>query len=156
MNRKLLIGALVAAIAVLAVLAVTMPAAAVRKDISNEELTQLQQSGALLVDVRTTAEFASGHINSAINIPVDQVAAASAGWNKTRPVIVYCATGARSAQAADILAGEGFTKVYNLKAGIVAWNGAVVSGQSQASAPSAPSSVKTSGKPLFIEFATST
>ena len=156
MNRKILIGVVVGALVVLAALAVTMPAAAVRKDIGNDELVQLQQSGALLVDVRTTSEFATGHIGSAINIPVDQIAAASATWSKTRPVIVYCATGARSSQAADILASEGFAKVYNLKAGIVAWNGAVVTGQSQAAAPSGPSAVQTSGKPTFIEFATST
>jgi len=156
MNRKILIGVIIAAVAVLAALAVTMPAAAIRKDIGNDELVQLQRSGALLVDVRTTAEFAAGHITSAINVPLDQVAATSASWNKSQPVIVYCATGARSAQAADLLAGEGFTKIYNLKAGIVAWTGAVVKGQAQATAPSGPGAVKTAGKPLFIEFSTST
>ena len=154
MQKKLLIAILLAAVAAIVVLAVAMPAPALRENIGNERLTALQSAGALLVDVRTNQEFASGHIASAINAPLDQLQEIAGAWNKSQPVIVYCATGARSAQAADVLAGAGFKKVYNLTAGVVAWNGPLVSGQAVASAPTGP--VKTSGKPLFIEFSTST
>jgi rhodanese-related sulfurtransferase len=155
-SKRILILVAIAAIAAMAVLAVLIPAPAVRKNIGNAELTQLQASGVLLVDVRTAAEYASGHIAAAINVPLDQLAATSVGWNKTQPVIVYCATGARSAQASDVLAGEGFRTIYNLTAGIAAWDGAVVGGQAVAAIPTGAGTVKTSGKPIFIEFSTST
>jgi len=154
MQKKLLITILVVAIAAIGVLAIAMPAPALRENITNDRLTALQSAGALLVDVRTNQEFASGHITGAVNAPLDQLQEIAGAWNKSQPVIVYCATGARSAEAADVLAGAGFKKVYNLTQGIVAWSGPVVGGQSAGTAQSGP--VKTSGKPLFIEFSTST
>ncbi|HEY5506292.1 MAG TPA: rhodanese-like domain-containing protein [Coriobacteriia bacterium] len=158
MQKKLLIAILLAAVAAIAVLAVAMPAPALRENIGNDRLVALQKAGALLVDVRTNQEFAAGHIASAINVPLDQLQETAGSWSKSQPVIVYCATGARSAQAADVLAGAGFKKVYDLTAGIVAWNGAVVTGQGApvATAPSGAVAIKTAGKPVFIEFATST
>ena len=156
MNKKVALGFVVPLMAIAAVLALTMPAPAVNKNISNEELLQLQNGGALVVDVRTQSEFASGHIPSAENVPLDQLQATAASWGKDQPVVVYCATGARSANAAAYLVGQGFRKVYNLEKGIAAWNGQVVGGQGTSSVPSGPGAVKTSGKPLFIDFSSST
>jgi rhodanese-related sulfurtransferase len=157
MNKKLVLWLAVAAIACAAALVfVVMSTQAVRKDIGSAELLQLQGSGASIVDVRTPPEFETGHIASAVNVPVDQIQQVSASWDKNQPVVVYCATGARSADAASYLAGAGFRKVYDLKGGLVAWTGELVSGTVAATAPSGAGAVKTNGKPIFIEFATST
>lgn len=158
MNKKLILWLAVAAIAVVVAVALAMSgqSQAVRKDIAGAELLQLQGSGASIVDVRTPPEFEAGHIASAINAPVDQLQMVSPAWDKNRPVVVYCATGARSAEAATYLAGAGFKKVYDLTGGLVTWTGELVSGKATAAAPSGAGAVKTAGKPVFIEFATST
>lgn len=90
-----------------------------------------------LLDVRTPEEFESGHINGAINYNVNDAGFESQinNLDKSKPVMVYCHSGHRSATAADILASKGFTKVYNLDGGIMKWNAAeksVVSGANQA------------------------
>lgn len=131
------------------------PAAAVNKNIGNEELVQLQAQGASIIDVRTPAEFEAAHLAGSVNVPIDQLGTVSQGWDKSLPVVVYCATGARSANAAQYLEAQGFRKVYNLSQGIVAWNGATETG-SGAGTAALPTSVKTNGKPLFIDFASST
>jgi len=74
---------------------------------------QLVAEGATLLDVRTPGEFAEGHAPGAKNIPVDQVEARSGELDKSRPVVTYCAAGARSRQAASMLRERGFT-VYDL------------------------------------------
>ena len=61
----------------------------------------------MLVDVRTPEEFESGHIDGAVNIPVDQVAASDAFEGQDR-IVVYCRSGRRSAAAAQELAGRGY------------------------------------------------
>ncbi len=77
----------------------------------------LVAEGALLLDVRSTGEFASGHIDGAVNIPVDQLARRIGDVGaKERPVVVYCRSGARSGQAAGILRGAGFARVEDLGA----------------------------------------
>ncbi|KAF0091247.1 MAG: rhodanese-like protein [Fusobacteria bacterium] len=76
----------------------------------------------IIVDVRTEAEFKSGHIANAILIPNESI-------GKTRPVLlpdldaeilVYCRSGNRSAQAAKKLIALGYTKVYDF-GGITSW-----------------------------------
>ena len=79
-----------------------------------------------LVDVRTPAEFAAGHIPEAVNIDVrgenfeSQVQTA---LDKERPVAVYCRSGARSKAAARALTEKGF-RVYELNNGFMNWKGA--------------------------------
>lgn len=77
----------------------------------------------LLVDVRTADEFASGHIPGAINIPVDQVGQRLAEFPTDQPIVLYCRSGNRSAQAANTLAAAGYTNLYDL-GGIVQWQAA--------------------------------
>ena len=72
-------------------------------------------SGAQLVDVRTTGEFASGHLPSAKNIPLHELSGRLGELGaKDGALVVYCASGMRSARAKAVLEGAGFTKVYNL------------------------------------------
>lgn len=74
----------------------------------------------LLIDVRTPAEFATGHIPGAINIPVDELANRLSEVPDSQPVVVYCRSGNRSAQAGRTLAQAGYTDIYDL-GGLNAW-----------------------------------
>lgn len=73
------------------------------------------RSGALLVDVRTQAEYDQGHLDGALLIPHDQIAsrAAELGDDRNRAVVLYCRSGNRSSQAKKALEGLGFTNVRN-------------------------------------------
>src|SRR5262249_24575490 len=75
----------------------------------------LVQQGAPLVDVRTAAEFAAGHLPGARNVPLAELASrARELGDKRQPLVVYCASGTRSALAALQLRGCGFEQVVNL------------------------------------------
>ena len=78
------------------------------------ELKTLLDSKALVVDVRTPGEFASGHHPRAVNIPIDQVQSRMAEFgDKKTPVVVYCASGNRSGRAKQALESAGYTQVTN-------------------------------------------
>lgn len=80
-----------------------------------EALRSAIQNGAKIIDVRTTGEFKGGHYDGAVNIPLDKVSATVKqikGYNK--PIVVYCASGMRSAAAARILKANGI-EAYNGK-----------------------------------------
>lgn len=75
------------------------------------------KAGAKLVDVRTPGEYGAGHLQGALNIPVDELAARIAEIGaKNEPVVVYCRSGKRSARAKGILVDAGFTNVHDLGA----------------------------------------
>jgi len=75
------------------------------------------KAGAKLVDVRTPQEFAAGHIEGAINIPVQELDARLAEFGpKDGVVVVYCRSGARSATAKSRLEAAGYKTVHNLGA----------------------------------------
>jgi len=78
---------------------------------------------AQLLDVRTPEEFAGGHLDRALNMDIKGADFEDGLKNlhKNQPVFVYCLSGGRSAAAAEILKKQGFTQVYNLKGGIMAW-----------------------------------
>ncbi len=88
-------------------------------------LTKHQSTGkVVLLDVRTAGEYEQGHIENAKNIDVLQkdFAQKVARLDKNTPVFVYCRSGHRSMNAAEILKKQGFTKVYNLAGGYMAWS----------------------------------
>lgn len=74
----------------------------------------LVSNGAIILDVRTKEEFASGHIKGSLNIPV-QVLNKNLKQlkDKNQVVITCCASGMRSASAKSILKSNGYTSVYN-------------------------------------------
>jgi phage shock protein E len=74
------------------------------------EAKRLVAAGALLLDVRTPAEFAGGHVTGALNVPV-QVLGQHLGdlGDKAREIVVYCQSGGRSARATAELRAAGFT-----------------------------------------------
>jgi NADPH-dependent 2,4-dienoyl-CoA reductase/sulfur reductase-like enzyme/rhodanese-related sulfurtransferase len=79
------------------------------KNVSDSELKRL------VIDVRTPGEFRSGAFPEAINIPLDDLMAGNVelGNNMEREIIVYCASGARSAYAQQVLKSRGFANVIN-------------------------------------------
>lgn len=78
------------------------------------DYSQLVKEGALIVDVRSKEEFASGHIKNALNIPLDQLGnGLSKLKDKNRCIICCCASGMRSGSARGILKSKGYTQVYN-------------------------------------------
>jgi phage shock protein E len=95
------------------------PAAAAPR-IDGAEAHRLVAAGALLLDVRSPDEFSDGHIEGAVNIPVDQVDARLSSLPRDKPIVVYCAMGSRSARAATLLAAAGFD-VKNLGP-MASWN----------------------------------
>ncbi len=76
--------------------------------------SELAQQGAILLDVRSKAEFSGGHIKGAINIPVN-VLNNHLGQlkDKDKTIITCCASGMRSASAKSILQSHGYKNVYN-------------------------------------------
>jgi phage shock protein E len=71
-------------------------------------------AGAKIVDVRTPGEFNEEHYPNAINVPVDQLLARITEFGeKNTPLVLYCASGSRSAYAAKILKTSGYTDVIN-------------------------------------------
>jgi rhodanese-related sulfurtransferase len=81
--------------------------------VSTEDLKQLINNGALLVDVRSSGEFAGGSAKGAINIPLDQVTQRLEDFKGKDQIIVFCRSGNRSGQAQSILERNGFTNVTN-------------------------------------------
>jgi phage shock protein E len=89
--------------------------------ISGDEARKLVQEGALLVDVRSAGEFAGGHIEGAINIPMQDLKGRldELGDNRSE-IVVYCQSGGRSAIAKRLLERNGFENVHDL-GGIGQW-----------------------------------
>lgn len=73
----------------------------------------LVENGATLLDVRSLDEFKAGSLPNAINLPLQDVVPSKLKIDKQKPIIIYCASGIRSAMAASILKAAGFVQVYN-------------------------------------------
>lgn len=96
-------------------------------DIKPQEAVRLMShEEATTLDVRDDKEFRSGHILNAVHIPLPLLEERlhELDAHKGKPVIVYCRTGRRSAQASGVLRKQGFDRVYKLGGGILAWQGA--------------------------------
>lgn len=80
----------------------------------------------ILLDVRTPKEFAEGHIDGAINIDYfdPNFKAEVEKLDKSKPVYIYCRSGGRSSKAMLIMKDSGFTSLYNLLGGFIAWDSA--------------------------------
>ena len=98
---------------------------------SSDAVQVLAEPSINVIDVRTPAEFSSGHLPGAVNIDAEGSSFDQkiAGLSKTATYFVYCHSGNRSGVATDTMAKLGFTSIYNLKGGIADWQangGAVV------------------------------
>lgn len=105
----------------------------VRRITADEAKRLCDEEGYVFLDVRTEAEFAAGHPKGSHNVPF--LFATSGGaqpnpgfadevsrlYDKARPIVVSCKSGARSLKAAEVMAALGFSRVVELRAG---WDGA--------------------------------
>ncbi len=91
--------------------------------ISAQELIRLMNQGALVLDVRSVDEFATGHISGARQLPLDQVSMAGETLKKYRekPVVVYGADEGSGSGVVRKLASQGFTKAVCLRGGLATW-----------------------------------
>lgn len=102
-----------------------------KDDISSTQAYKMQQNGALLIDVRTKAEFKELRAKASINIPVFYAKNGKRVFNRnflnevydlsnknlSKEIILICRSGSRTVVASNILAQNGFTDIYNIKYG---------------------------------------
>lgn len=102
------------------------------RQISMDEAAAMmeQESGYIILDVRTPEEFAEKHIPNAINIPNENIGTGelSALPDKDQLIMVYCRSGRRSKEAAEKLVALGYTNIVEF-GGIIDWKGETVSGE---------------------------
>ena len=116
--------------ALAAVLAVALASAAWADEASLIEPQALAERVAssdpqlLVLDVRSAAEFAEGHIPGAVNIPHDVIGerVAELGPSGDRDIVVYCRSGRRSALAIETLKGAGFSRLFHLDGDYLRWS----------------------------------
>ncbi len=84
-------------------------------------LQLINHKNALILDVRDEAEYKAGNILHSISIPLSRLLERINDLDKERPIVVLCRSGNRSASASALLGKRGFTQVYNLTGGIIAW-----------------------------------
>lgn len=99
------------------------------KKIDPQSAVQLMnRRHAMLIDVRDATEVLTGKIAQAKHIPLADLEGriSELSKQKEKPVIVYCQSGARSAAACTLLQKNGFTEVYSLDGGLLAWEKAAL------------------------------
>lgn len=89
----------------------------------NKAVEILKEENTVIIDVRGEDEYNSGHIKDAINIPLDNISKIE--YDKDMKIILYCATGVRSTEAAKKLSDLGYTNIYNLDGGLLNWGEAL-------------------------------
>jgi rhodanese-related sulfurtransferase len=119
----------IVAIAVISGGALLFPSLAPRgRRASALQATQMMNRGkaTAVVDVRSSDEFAAGHLRDAKNIPLADLTSriSELDKSKNRTVVVVCESGARSDKAVRQLAAAGFEDVFSLEGGLTAWRAA--------------------------------
>lgn len=99
-------------------------------DLSQTDWTQQQQDskGGIILDVRTPEEYEEGHLPNAVLLDIRNPKSFMDGVEALDPskrYYVYCRSGARSAQACQLLKQQGILDCFNLLGGIMEWQGAI-------------------------------
>jgi phage shock protein E len=84
--------------------------------ISSKDALAYLKNGALVIDVRTPAEFSSGHLPNAINLPLDEIETSLPRRvrDKSQAILLHCQSGMRSGVAKKKLNAMGYTNAFNL------------------------------------------
>lgn len=102
--------------------------------LTHEDAQQIMKSNpdAIILDVRTKAEFDKKHIPNALSLSVDELRSGDFSKlpDKDAVILIYCWTGRRAEDSAEILIEHGYKKVYEF-GGLVDWNGAVEGGDAK-------------------------
>jgi rhodanese-related sulfurtransferase len=89
-------------------------------DANQLEMMRMRQP-LMLVDIRSDTEVAQARIEGAVHIPMHLLPFRIHELEQNNPLVLYCRSGARSAQASAFLAQQGMTNVHNLVGGIMDW-----------------------------------
>lgn len=92
-------------------------------DVSREEFMRKPPGSYLILDVRTSREYAAGHLDNALNVSHDQLEAQLPRLQQYAgvPVLLYCKTGGRAGKAAETLSKAGFTNLNHLEGDFDGW-----------------------------------
>ncbi|OIJ19314.1 rhodanese [Anaerobacillus alkalidiazotrophicus] len=100
------------------------------EQINTDQLAEMLESDGqndvFYIDVREPHEFQDGHINGMVNVPLSQLENNYDIIPKEKTVVIFCRSGNRSLQAANILKDIGYKDLVNVKGGILDWKGEVV------------------------------
>jgi len=90
---------------------------------TTEAIRLINREDAQVIDVRSQGDYRQSHIIDAKNVPSAQLdeRMKDLSQHKSKPIIVYCASGDQASRVRDTLAERGFEKVYYLKGGLGAW-----------------------------------
>ena len=107
----------------LVALAASLCFAAGPVNISSAEAKALlaKNSRIVLLDVRTAEEYRQAHLRGSLLIPLGELQRRVQEIPRDRPLLVYCAVGARSVSAAGFLASKGYREIYQMSDGLVGW-----------------------------------
>lgn len=97
------------------------------KEVTPAQAVQLMnRDNAVVFDVREDQEYRSGHIVGAVNVPVGLLESRVNELNvdREKPILVYCRTGQRAASAGASLGKMGYSKLFKLSGGVLAWQSA--------------------------------
>lgn len=88
----------------------------VLEPVTCNEMLELVDDGAVLIDVRTLAEYNAQHLDGAINLPVDDIGDTIKNkvTDKETKIVLYCRSGNRSATAGQTLIDMGYKNVYDM------------------------------------------
>ena len=91
----------------------------------SEATMLLNRENAVVIDIRAKADYKKGHIRGSVNIPTNQVEEGAKGLpkDKSKPVILVCASGVTTSAVAQKMHKLGFENLYRLQGGITTWKG---------------------------------
>lgn len=113
-----------AILAVLAVILLAKPKSAQVIEISAAQAYQKYQQGMFILDVRTQEEWDLAHIENSSLVPLAELKNNLSELPRDREIVVVCRSGNRSREAVSILEEAGFSDVFSLKGGMIAWENA--------------------------------
>ena len=91
------------------------------QSVAPERVAELMAAGELqLVDVRTAAEYEAGHVAGARHVPFEELTARSEELDRSRPLVLYCRSGARSGAATQAFSASGW-EAQSMTGGLVEW-----------------------------------
>lgn len=124
-NHALLVGAFLVVLSALIWNLVTDPGGKHAVD-PMAATAMINHEDAVVVDVRSMAEFKDGHIVNAVNVPLNSLGNSIKKLEKHRgkPIVAVCRSGSRSGSACNTLRKNGFENVKNLRGGMLAWENA--------------------------------
>ncbi|MFN4214415.1 rhodanese-like domain-containing protein [Exiguobacterium sp.] len=82
---------------------------------------RLENDDITLIDVREVEEYEGGHIEGAVNAPLSTLNETELPYATDDPIYIICRSGNRSAQAARLLNDRGYTEIYDVTGGMIAW-----------------------------------